>query len=189
MAVVGARRGDELHARLVELPKGKVICEGTAALGIDGKVTSTVEDSLLAAAVSRPFCELVDCSGLSPKPSAKPEAPTPTKSKAKTAAPTKASAPGESLSRESILSVVKAASARTRSCYERGLAKHPTLQGKLTVSLMIAGNGKVNSATGSGFPNQAVTDCVVKVFQGMRFPASADGKITPVKYPIVFSPG
>lgn len=187
LAVVGARRGDGLHARLVELPTGKVICEGTAVLGIDGKVTSTIEDSLLlATAVSRPFCALVDCSGLSPEPSVKPEAPTPPKSKAKTAAPTKPSAPGESLSRESILSVVKAASARNRFCYERALAKQPTLQGTLTVSFTIAGDGKVSSATGSGFPNQTVTDCVVKVFQGLRFPAG--GKVTPVKYPFVFRP-
>lgn len=192
VAVVGARRGDQLHARLVELPSGKVLCEGTGPANTNGKATSTSEDEVLAGAVMRPFCSMVSCPTRAPETEA-PAAPVqPTATKPKPPAKTTPVKPSEpvagALDANSIRSVVRASNARTRICYERALAKQPSLQGTLTVSFTIGRDGKVSSSMGSGFPNQGVTDCVVKVFQGLRFPASSDGKVTPVKYPIVFRP-
>ena len=77
---------------------------------------------------------------------------------------------------------------RTRLCYENALRKQPKLAGTVTVAFVIGGDGRVTSAQGSGFPDDAVTACVSKVFQGLRFPAPADGRAIPVKYPLQFQP-
>lgn len=187
VAIVGERRGDQLALRLVDLPAGKVRCEGMTLVGESEKGSSYKEDEALAAAVMRPFCELLSCSNLGPAPEA-PVAEKPVEAKV----PERKTAPiatGKTLTPDAIRAAVGAASARTRACYEKALIKQRTLQGTLTVAFTVGKDGRVSSAKGSGFPNQSVTDCVVKVFQGLRFPPPADGKATPVKYPIVFRPG
>ena len=184
LAVVGVRRDDPLSLRLVQLPGGKVLCEGTAPIGPVEKGDSYLENKALAAAVMRPFCALMRCDGLGPAPqtmTAKPVVEKPTESK-------RAPVGGKALTPDTIRSTVGASSARTRGCYEKALVKQRTLQGTLTVAFSIGKDGKVMSAAGTGFPDKAVSDCVVKVFQGLRFPPPADGKLTPVRYPIVFRP-
>ncbi|MBL8915433.1 MAG: hypothetical protein JNM17_32310, partial [Archangium sp.] len=55
-------------------------------------------------------------------------------------------------------------------------------------SFVIGGNGRVSTASGSGFPDATVTECVSKAFMTLRFAAPPDGKQVPVKYPLVFQP-
>ncbi len=188
-AVVGVRRDDQLSLRLVQLPSGKVLCEGTAPIGLVEKGDSYLENKALAAAVMRPFCALMRCDGLGPAPETTTTAKTTPKPVVEKPTETKrAPGAGMTLTPDTIRSTVGASSARTRGCYEKALIKQRTLQGTLTVAFSIGKDGKVMSAAGTGFPDRAVSDCVVKVFQGLRFPPPPDGKLTPVRYPIAFRP-
>jgi len=76
-----------------------------------------------------------------------------------------------------------------RYCYQRALPKNPTLEGKLSVKLVIGEDGSVQSATvaTSTLDDESVEQCVVRRFRRMVFPAPAgDGTIV-VTYPLSFS--
>ncbi|WP_437631059.1 hypothetical protein [Sorangium sp. So ce854] len=100
-----------------------------------------------------------------------------------------------------------------RACYEKGLRKNPKLEGRIPVHLVVDGQGKVTYAGDADRPpadapllialpspgaaapsspapplrDQAVVDCVLGVFRGLRFPAPADHKsVATVVYPVVF---
>jgi hypothetical protein len=184
LGVVGVRRGDALTLRVYDLDDGSVRCEGTTPVA-PTKDSTFEEDRALAAAVMRPFCAQLPRDACPPgndAPVAAAPAPTPAP-KSKPAAPK----PG-TLDRESILATVRTATPRSRACYESALRKQPNLKGTLTVTFVIGSDGRVTSAQGSGFPDATVTECVGKVFRTLRFPAPADGKVTPVKYPLTFQP-
>ena len=76
-----------------------------------------------------------------------------------------------------------------RTCYERGLAKVPTLQGRVAVRFAIQLDGSVAGAqsAGSDLPDAEVVACIVRIFSQLRFPAPEGGVVT-VVYPIMFSP-
>lgn len=134
----------------------------------------------------RPFCahlERETCASLGPEPA--PSAPTPAPTEKPTGPQPSADAP-EQLTAAVIQDVVRGANTRTRACYEKALAKEPSLGGKLTVSFTIGADGRVAAASGAGFSDKAVTTCVVKEFRGLRFPPPPGGKPVPVKYPLVF---
>ncbi|MFT3711961.1 MAG: AgmX/PglI C-terminal domain-containing protein [Archangium sp.] len=188
--IVGVRRGDELVLRMVELDSGKTLCEGIAAIAPTAKDSNYEEDAALSAAVMRPFCaQLPDraCADLPPEPVAAVASPPPAPAgpAAKKKAPA-APAPSGSLDRDSILSTVRSATGRTRTCYESALLKNPKLQGTLTMAFTIGADGRVTAAQGSGFPDSKVTECVSKTFLAMRFPKPSDGKPMAVKYPLSF---
>ena len=89
-----------------------------------------------------------------------------------------------------IQSVVRLIYGRFRTCYEAGLAKNPTLEGKVMVRFVIERDGVVKNARddGSDIPDTAVRDCVVHEFVGLKFPEPEIGIVT-VVYPIMLSPG
>jgi hypothetical protein len=79
---------------------------------------------------------------------------------------------------------------RFRQCYERGLARNPTLEGRVQVRFLIDRSGVVSNVQngGTSLPDSAVTSCVVQAFYGLSFPKPESGSVQ-VSYPIMFSPG
>nr|HEX4313860.1 AgmX/PglI C-terminal domain-containing protein [Kofleriaceae bacterium] len=64
-----------------------------------------------------------------------------------------------------------------RRCYAKGLAQDASLTGKISVTLVVDGNGRVASSAARG-ANDDVDDCVHQLMGGWSFPAprGADGK-------------
>ncbi len=90
---------------------------------------------------------------------------------------------------EVIQRIVRQSFGRFRLCYEKGLAKDPSLAGTMRVSFTIGRNGKVTEAKDSGtLKDAAVAACVVKAFRGLTFP-EPEGGVVKVTYPVAFSPG
>ncbi len=91
---------------------------------------------------------------------------------------------------EVIQRIVRQNYGRFRRCYERGLMRNPSLQGRVSVRFAIDRSGRVPHAgnAGSDLPDAEVVQCVARSFRGLSFPAPEGGIVT-VIYPIVFSPG
>ncbi len=79
---------------------------------------------------------------------------------------------------------------RFQQCYERGLARNPGLEGRVTARFIIDTEGKVVSVSngGSDLPDAEVVSCVLQAYSRVSFPQPEDGIVT-VVYPISFSPG
>ncbi|MRG96968.1 AgmX/PglI C-terminal domain-containing protein [Polyangium spumosum] len=75
-----------------------------------------------------------------------------------------------------------------RTCYEKGLQKNPSLEGRIAVRFVIGTDGKVQSAgeDAQAFPDPAVARCVLDAFQALQFPQPEGGIVT-VVYPIRFA--
>jgi len=88
-----------------------------------------------------------------------------------------------------IQGVVRQNFSAMRTCYERGLAKVPTLQGRVAVRFVIQVDGTVAGAESAGadLPDAEAVACIVQVFSQLRFPAPEAGVVT-VVYPIMFTP-
>jgi hypothetical protein len=91
---------------------------------------------------------------------------------------------------EVIQRIVRLNAGRFKLCYENGLRSNPALTGRVTTKFVIGRDGSVAQAAdaGSDLPDQAVTQCVVRTFTGLSFPAP-DGGIATVTYPFTFTPG
>lgn len=89
---------------------------------------------------------------------------------------------------EVIQAVVRERFRGYRTCYEQGLRRDVTLEGRVTVRFDIERDGKVARASTKSFdiPDVRVRACVRKAFEGLVFPPPADGIVT-VTYPIMFS--
>jgi hypothetical protein len=95
-----------------------------------------------------------------------------------------------SLPPEIIRRVIRAHVGQVRACYEDGLKKNPTLEGRVDVKFVIDTSGRVSSARStphSTMPDMAVVSCVVAAFRRLRFPQPKAGAVT-VIYPLVFAP-
>ena len=77
-----------------------------------------------------------------------------------------------------------------RQCYEAGLARDPTLKGRISARFVIERDGKVTNVgdAGSNLPDPAVLDCVLSAFGTLTFPPPEGGIVT-VVYPIMLEPG
>jgi hypothetical protein len=76
-----------------------------------------------------------------------------------------------------------------RRCYQEGLARNPSLAGKVLVRFIIeGGTGNVLEAEGTGYDlkDPAVVACVADEIRDIHFPAP-NGDVT-VNYPISFAP-
>lgn len=73
-----------------------------------------------------------------------------------------------------------------RACYAKELARKPGLGGKVMVRFQISATGAVQGATATGM-DDAVTTCIVRQVERMKFTAPADGKVANVSYPLLFS--
>ncbi|HEX7668589.1 MAG TPA: AgmX/PglI C-terminal domain-containing protein, partial [Polyangiaceae bacterium] len=81
--------------------------------------------------------------------------------------------------------------AKLRACYEAGLGRSATLQGKVEVRFKIELDGKVSSAETTKETTLAdpeAVECMLGVYRSLAFPNPDGGTVT-VLYPIVFSPG
>lgn len=96
------------------------------------------------------------------------------------------------LDKSLIDAVIKRNMSQIRYCYQRQLAKNPTLNGKIKVKFVIAKDGSVSKASidsstmgGAGKPVQS---CIVGRFKKFKFP-KPNGGIVIVKYPFIFTGG
>jgi len=94
------------------------------------------------------------------------------------------------LPREVVQRIVRQNFGRFRFCYEQGLTRNPSLEGRVAVRFVIDRTGAVSTATAEpgGLSDQAVSRCVAQGFLGLSFPPP-DGGIVTVSYPIMLSPG
>ncbi|HWB75549.1 MAG TPA: AgmX/PglI C-terminal domain-containing protein [Nannocystaceae bacterium] len=94
-----------------------------------------------------------------------------------------------SLDKDIIHRIVKAHRNEVRFCYEQGLAKHPRLSGKITVSFTIGPTGSVivSKAKSSTLKDRDVDACIVKAVKRWKFPKPDGGGAVDVTYPFVLS--
>jgi hypothetical protein len=93
------------------------------------------------------------------------------------------------LDKSLIDAVIKRKISQIRLCYQRQLAKNPSLSGKIKVKFVVATDGSVSKASidsstmgGGGKP---VESCIVGSFKKFKFP-QPNGGIVIVKYPFIF---
>ena len=79
--------------------------------------------------------------------------------------------------------VVLARQSVFRACYQRELARLPSLQGRLDVTLTIAGDGRVTDVMAGGSMTGPATQCVRGNLFRLRFPA---GTTSSLGFPITF---
>ncbi len=92
------------------------------------------------------------------------------------------------LPREVIARVIATYLGQIRYCYERQLAAHPGLYGKVLVRFTIAGNGRV-SAQGIGsstMNSRMVEGCMLRKVAKWKFPKPKGGTEVSVSYPFLF---
>ncbi|MFO0756232.1 MAG: AgmX/PglI C-terminal domain-containing protein [Byssovorax sp.] len=90
---------------------------------------------------------------------------------------------------ESIRRLIHLQWGRIKLCYENGLRKNPSLQGRIVVNFVIGRDGSVSSVSdgGSTLSDREVVNCVLRVFYGFSFPPPEGGIVT-VTYPLVLTP-
>ncbi len=95
------------------------------------------------------------------------------------------------LDRSTIQTVIRRHLPAVKACYQRELQQSPSLQGKVTIKMVISSAGAVSTAEveASTLGNTTVGACLTRVAKGMTFPAPQGGGIVIVRYPFVFSPG
>jgi hypothetical protein len=94
------------------------------------------------------------------------------------------------LAPELISKTIRASSDQLHECYEAGRARDPKLIGRVYVRFLIGRDGKVAHATTGAettMPDARVTDCVVRHFRGLEFPAPEGGTVF-VTYPLLLAP-
>jgi tetratricopeptide (TPR) repeat protein len=107
-------------------------------------------------------------------------------------APAQGDAPGPSR-HELSDAVVRTIVARRRDgyqrCYADGVARDPTLAGRVIVRFVIERDGTVSSPAddGSTLPDKQVVQCVVGELAQLRFPAREAGEAQTVVYPFLFA--
>lgn len=86
--------------------------------------------------------------------------------------------------------IIQQNSGRFRQCYMMGLTRNPSLAGHVGVKFIIDRTGAVATVAdgGSSLPDTAVSQCVVRSFSSLSFPAPDGGMVT-VNYGFAFSPG
>ena len=86
--------------------------------------------------------------------------------------------------------IVRAHVNEVRFCYEQGLARDPSLRGRLVVAFAIAGDGSVRAAeVKEALADAAVGECVAKAVQRWMFPKHPGAGDVHVVYPFLFEPG
>lgn len=80
---------------------------------------------------------------------------------------------------------------RIRLCYEDGLRRDATLEGRVAIEFTINGDGSVSDVEdgGSYLPDPAVIQCLLGAVRKIAFPEPPRGKAVRVIYPWSLSPG
>ncbi len=90
------------------------------------------------------------------------------------------------LDRSIIRRHIKRVKLRIAHCYEKRLLAAPKLQGTLTASFSIGGNGKVIGSSAQGMQDTPLQECVANVVAGIEFPSTQGGTVVNVRYPFTF---
>src|SRR5205823_1576329 len=101
-----------------------------------------------------------------------------------------ASIDGDTLPSALVARVMRANAKTPRRCYEDGLAKNPSLAGRVVVRFVIQTNGTVSKAEidpSSTLANAAVTTCILAGVKAIRFPTRTSGDAVTVSFPLVYS--
>jgi len=93
------------------------------------------------------------------------------------------------LDKEQIRDVIRKHRSEARYCYEKQLAKNPSLAGTIKVKFVISQSGSVVSASTSSdsMGNEEVTRCLVDSVKRWTFPEPRGGGIVVVNYPFAFT--
>ena len=91
--------------------------------------------------------------------------------------------------REAVRLTVRESLMKFKDCYNDGVKKNPSLQGKVVVQWDIAGDGYVSAASvkTSTLNDDAVHKCIVDKIMVMKFPPPAEGRTASVTYPFLFA--
>ncbi len=91
--------------------------------------------------------------------------------------------------RESVRQIVKKSITKFKDCYDDGVKKNPSLEGKVVVEWVIAADGYVSAASIklSTLNDDVVQKCVVDKIMVMKFPSPPVGTTASVSYPFFFS--
>lgn len=77
--------------------------------------------------------------------------------------------------------VVRGAFPAMQACYEAGLARDPTLRGRVTVRVEIGPDGRVEGAeiaeNGTSIDDRAMRRCVLEAYRPLTFPQPSGGRI------------
>jgi len=94
------------------------------------------------------------------------------------------------LDKASIQRVVRRTMSQIKYCYERELAKDPSLRGRVVVRFAIGADGLVQAPVvdDETLGSSATNTCIERIFQRMRFPAPTGGSKVFVTYPFAFAP-
>lgn len=99
----------------------------------------------------------------------------------------------EGLDSDIVRRIVRAHINEVRACYNIGLAKQPTLAGRVEIAFVILDTGKVGSssvhATSLEPAEDRVPACMAKAVKRWTFPKPLDGATVRVVYPFVLAPG
>ncbi len=95
------------------------------------------------------------------------------------------------LSREQIQTTFSSVHLEIKHCYEVELQTHRELAGRVTIGMVIAGDGTVARvwAQESTFDDRVVEFCMLRVLGRLRFPAPLGGGMVNVTYPFIFTNG
>lgn len=87
--------------------------------------------------------------------------------------------------------IVRAHINEVRACYNQGLARNPTLRGRVAVQFMINATGRVSSSVvqSSSIKDRSVANCIAKAVKRWKFPKPKGGGIASVTYPFTLDPG
>jgi hypothetical protein len=72
-------------------------------------------------------------------------------------------------------------------CYEKQLLATPGLEGTVTATFTLNGNGHVVQSTATGVDG-TVSSCIAQVISNVQFPKVGDTGLYPIKYPFVLRP-
>ncbi|MEQ8458971.1 MAG: TonB family protein [Sandaracinaceae bacterium] len=126
-----------------------------------------------------------------PEPLAQPAAPTPAPPSPVAPSPAPAPARGPGLSTVQVMGAIQGRMAYLQSrCFERRARRVPGLQGVVTIGWTIGPDGRVQNANvvHNGTGDEWLGNCTRNVVRDTPFPAAANGRPTPARYPFRFTP-
>jgi hypothetical protein len=100
------------------------------------------------------------------------------------------SATPQDFNTDEVIRAVRAQNAAIRGCYERALARSPTLAGRLNVRFAVQPDGAVTEIAieESTLRDEALHACIVDVFRALRFPAGDSEGPLRLNFPLTFVP-
>jgi RNA polymerase sigma factor (sigma-70 family) len=104
--------------------------------------------------------------------------------------------PAADMDKEYIRAAVRAIIPLLSECYEEGLARDPTLAGKVVVEFTIEGEPKVGGIVGesaidpeeSDLADPVVRECIQETMHALEIDPPAEGGVVKVRYPFAFAP-